>query len=78
MICLVIVCSVVVISDANPHASDAIGGGAAAVGTKDLFALVCCDPISCSIGIGAGGFARLRDGFCDRCHGERCFTTIMA
>ena len=42
---------VIVIGYADAHAPDAIGGGATAVGTKDLFTLARCHAIPCSIGL---------------------------
>ena len=69
---------VIVIGYADAHASDSIGGGTPAVGTEDFFTLACCVGIRCWIGFISGCFACSDDGFCDRCHGERCFTAIMA
>ena len=69
---------VIVIGYADAHAPDAIGGGATAVGTEDLFTLARCHAIACSIGLIPGWFTRADDRFCVRCHGERCFTAIMA
>ena len=69
---------VLVIGYADAHTPDAVGGSTTAVGAEDLFALARCHAIPCSIGLIPGSFARADDGFCVRCHGERCFTAIMA